>query len=338
MTTPRAFRVATPVYTADRYTPVGTPRVSVVMPVYNGERFIAESVRSVLASDLADLELLVLDDGSTDRSAAVASDAAAGDPRIRIITLPHGGVAAARNAGLREARAPLIANLDADDVMLPHRLTRQLAFLDAHPEYVAIGSRALVIDAAGDPKRVGVRLFTHEEIDRAHMEGRGGAVWNPTMTFRKEAALRIGGFHNGLHTTGEDHDLWLRMAEVGKLANLPDVLIRYRIHDRNVSLSAADRERRLAVTLETLARAFVRRGITDRAPAKIAAPAPNLGERLRDAALLRFFSGDRTGAMLRALPACVLQPTAPATWAAARAILRDERPRSRPSLRDRRRR
>ena len=303
------------------------PRVSVVMPVYNGERFIAESVRSVLASELADLELLVLDDGSTDGSVTAVHEAAAGDARVRVISLPHGGVAAARNAGLREARAPLIANLDADDVMLPHRLPKQVAFLDAHPGYVAVGSRALVIDARGVPKRVGVRLFTHEEIDRAHMEGRGGAVWNPTMTFRKDVALRVGGYLDGLHTTGEDHDLWLRMAEVGKLANLPDVLIRYRIHDRNVSLSAADRERRLAVTLETLGRAFARRGITDRVPAKLAAPAPGLAERLRDAALLRFFTVNRGRAMLLALPACVIQPTSPATWAAARAILREERPR-----------
>jgi len=303
------------------------PRVSVVMPVYNGERFIAESVRSVLASELADLELLVLDDGSTDGSVAAVHEASAGDVRVRVISLPHGGVAAARNAGLREARAPLIANLDADDVMLPHRLPKQVAFLDAHPDYVAVGSRALVIDARGVPKRVGVRLFTHEEIDRAHMEGRGGAVWNPTMTFRKDVAVRVGGYLDGLHTTGEDHDLWLRMAEVGKLANLPDVLIRYRIHDRNVSLSAADRERRLAVTLETLGRAFARRGITSRVPAKIAAPAPGLAERLRDAALLRFFTGNRGRAMLLALPACVIQPTSPATWAAARVILREERPR-----------
>jgi glycosyltransferase involved in cell wall biosynthesis len=319
--------VPTSVYSAERFLPLETPRVSVVMPVYNGERFIAESVRSVLASELAELELLVIDDGSTDRSAAVASETAHGDPRVRIIALPHGGVAAARNAGLREARAPLIANLDADDVMLPRRLTKQLAFLETHPEYVAIGSRALVVDAAGVPRRVGVRLFTHEEIDRAHMEGRGGAVWNPTMTFRKDVALRVGGYLDGLHTTGEDHDLWLRMAEVGRLANLPDVLIRYRIHDRNVSLSAADRERRLAVTLETLRRAFARRGITDRVPVKLPPPAPAFAERMRDAALLRFFAGNRGRAMLLALPACVLQPTSPATWAAARAILREERPR-----------
>ncbi|MBW8769707.1 MAG: glycosyltransferase family 2 protein [Gemmatimonadetes bacterium] len=324
------LRIAPPAftpYTGGRELPVGTPRVSVVMPVFNGEQFIAESVRSVLASELTDLELLVLDDGSTDGSVVAARDAAAGDARVRIIALPHGGVAAARNAGLREARAPLIANLDADDVMLPQRLSRQLAFLDANPEYVAIGSRALVIDAHGVPKRVGVRLFTHEEIDLAHIEGRGGAVWNPTMTFRKDVALRVGGYLDGLHTTGEDHDLWLRMAEVGKLANLPEVLIRYRIHGRNVSLSTADRERRLAVTLDTLRRAFIRRGITDREPKKIAAQPAGKAERLRDTALLRFFSGERGRALLLALSACVIQPTSPATWAALRVILREEPPR-----------
>jgi glycosyltransferase involved in cell wall biosynthesis len=304
-----------------------TPRVSVVMPVYNGEQFIAESVRSVLASELADLELLVLDDGSTDRSVAIAREAAAGDARLRIVSLAHGGVAAARNAGLREARAPLIANLDADDVMLPHRLTKQVAFLHAHPEYVGIGSRALVIDAHGIPKRIGVRLFTHEEIDRAHLEGRGGAVWNPTMTFRKEVALRVGGYLDGQHTTGEDHDLWLRMAEVGRLANLPDVLIRYRIHGRNVSLSSADRERRLAVTLETLGRAFARRGITDRAPAKIAGPPQSAAERLRDAALLCHFEGNRRGAIARAVPAFFLSPGSLAARAALRTtVMEKQRP------------
>jgi glycosyltransferase involved in cell wall biosynthesis len=291
------------------------------MPVYNGERFIAESVRSVLASDLADLELLVLDDGSVDGSVTAAREAAAADPRLRIISLPHGGVAAARNAGLRESRAPLIANLDADDVMFPQRLVRQVAFLDAHPEYVGIGSRALVIDAEGRPTRIGVRLFSHEDIDRAHLDGRGGAVWNPTMTFRRSTALEVGGYLDGLHTTGEDHDLWLRMAEVGKLANLPDVLIRYRIHDRNVSLSAVDRERRLAVTMETLSRAFSRRGMTDRRPEKRPAPPLRAGERYRDAALLRHFTGNRVGALLQGVVACALDPVSPATWAAVRTIV-----------------
>lgn len=301
------------------------------MPVYNGARYIAEAVSSVLGSDMPELELLVLDDGSTDPSIAEAERAAAGDARVRIFALPHGGVAAARNVGLREARAPFIANLDADDAMYPSRLTRQLAFLDARQEYVAVGSRALVVDQTGAPQRVGVRLFTHEEIDRAHLEGRGGAIWNPTATFRADVARAIGGYDVTLHTTGEDHDLWLRMAEVGKLCNLPEVLTRYRIHERNVSLDPADRERRLGVALQTVARAFERRGLTGRTPVKLPAPPATTSERVRDAALLRYFSGDRRGAMLRVMAACVLNPTGQGTRAAARTILNGSGPgRARP--------
>lgn len=300
------------------------------MPVYDGERYIGEAVASVLGSGFRDLELLVLDDGSRDESAVVAARAAAGDTRLRVVRLPHGGVAAARNAGLREARGELIANLDADDAMFPERLGRQVAYLDAHPACVAVGTRALVVDAAGRPVRVGVRLFSHEEIDGAHMEGRGGAIWNPTAMFRKQAALDVGGYSPHLHSTGEDHDLWLRMAEVGRLVNIPDVLTRYRAHDANVSLAASDKDRRLAVTLETLSRTFQRRGIVGRAPAKGSAPSSRRGERLADAALLRYFQGDRPGALVRAMVACIVNPSAPATRGALRTILHAAPPRWHP--------
>ena len=299
------------------------PRVSVVMPVFNGERFIAEAVESVLASEFDDLELLVLvDGGTTDASAAEATRAAAGDARVRVIDHPHVAPSMARNIGLREARGDLIANLDSDDVMLPERLGRQVAFLDAHPECVAVGSRALVIDAEGRPLQIGVRAFTHEEIDGGHLDGRGGTIMNPTATFRREAAARIGGYSEQLLTTGEDFDFWLRLAEVGRLVNLPDVLIGYRTHDRNASLGDAGRERRLAVTLEILARTYARRGITDRQPAKRKGPPVRSWERWTDRALLRHFTGNRLESVLAALVAVSMRPSAPAARAALRTAFR----------------
>jgi glycosyltransferase involved in cell wall biosynthesis len=298
------------------------PRVSVVMPAYNAERFVAEAVSSVLASRFADLELLLLDDGSTDGTVAAATRAAGGDARLRVIALAHGGVAAARNAGLAHARAELIANLDADDVMLPGRLERQVAYLDAHPACVAVGSRVLAVDAAGRPTRVLIRHFTHEEIDGAHLKGLAGSLGNPAATFRKSAAMKAGGYTTDLRSTGEDHDFWLRMAEVGRLANLPEVLTRYRVHDANVSIAGTDRDQRLAVTLDTLARAFARRGMTGRAPAKHQGVPLSGVERLCDAALLRHFAGDRAGALVRGMAAFALRPTAPATRGALTTILR----------------
>ena len=292
------------------------------MPVFNGERFIGEAVESVLASRYADLELLVLvDGGTTDRSAAEAARAAAGDPRVRLIDHPHVAPSVARNIGLREARGEFVANLDSDDVMLPERLGRQVAYLDAHPECAAVGARALIIDAEGTPIGVRVRAFTHEEIDRGHLEGRGGTIMNPTATFRRSAAESIGGYSADLLTTGEDFDFWLRLAEVGRLVNLPEVLIRYRTHGRNASLGDAGRERRLAVTIQILGRTFARRGITDRQPAKLKGPPVRAWERWSDRALVRYYSGSRLGAVLAAAVGVALGPSAPAARAAVRTVL-----------------
>jgi glycosyltransferase involved in cell wall biosynthesis len=296
------------------------------MPVFNSERFIGEAVESVLASSLADLELLVLDDGSTDTSAITATSAAKGDGRFRLISLPHRGLAATRNSALQEARGEFIANLDADDVMFPERLAAQVAYLDRHPECVAVGTRALVVDAKGQPISIGVRHFTHEEIDGANLSGGAAAMWNPTVTFRRRDALEIGGYSVHLDRTGEDHDLWLRLGERGQLANLPMVLNLYRVHGNNVSLDDGDRERRLQARLATLARAFARRGITDRQPAATKTPPPTRSERWRDRALLEHYRGKRSSAIIFAVAAGVLAPGAEATRYAVRTILGDLQP------------
>lgn len=298
------------------------PRVSVVMPAFNAERFVAEAVESVLASDFIDLELLLLDDGSTDATVERAERAAGGDPRLHVCRLGHGGVAAARNAALRVARGALVANLDADDVMLPDRLSRQVAYLDAHPECVAVGCRVLMVDTDGRPLRVLIRDFTHEEIDAAHLDGRGGALGNPAAMFRADAARRIGGYRDDLQRTGEDLDFWLRLAEVGRLANLPDVLVRYRVHDRNASIDPSDRERRRAVTIDTVARAYVRRGITDRVPEKQAPRPMSRAERWRDAGLLLHFQGRQGRALPWLLLAAGAKPRCPAARSALATAIR----------------
>jgi len=300
---------------------VRVPRVSVVMPVFNGERFLTEAAESVLTSEFTDFELLLLiDGGCTDRSAEVARGLAATSSRVRVIEHEHVAPSVARNIGLHEARGELIANLDSDDAMLPERLGRQVAYLDAHPECVGVGSRALIVDADNHPVRVGVRAYTHEEIDGGHLDGRGGMIMNPTATFRRAAALKIDGYSAHLLTTGEDHDFWLRLAEVGRLVNLPEVLTRYRIHGTNASIGGTNRERRLAVTMEILGRAFARRGITGRTPAKGKAPPMRRWEKWTDRAWLHYFSGDRRGAATAALIGAAMRPGSAAARAALRAV------------------
>ncbi|MBC8086257.1 MAG: glycosyltransferase family 2 protein [Phycisphaerae bacterium] len=297
------------------------PRVSVVMPVYNGERFLAQAMNSVLASTFRDFELLVLDDGSTDGSFRVAQQIAAGDPRVRCIPLQHQGIAGVRNTALRESRGEYIANLDSDDIAFPERLARQVRYLDTHREVVALGSRVLVIDSDGKPKSIVIRTFTHDEIDRWHLNGLGGGIGNPAAMFRKSAAVAVGGYTESEHSIGEDYDLWLRLGEYGRLANLHDVLIRYRVHTTNLSTQPSERGYRETVTLGILARAFARRGITDRVPVRVEPPERSRSEKLCDDALLRYFRGERSGALLRALTASVHNPAAPSTWNTLKTVL-----------------
>ena len=290
------------------------PRVSVVMPVHNGERFLGAAIASVLFGTLSELELLLLDDGSTDRTAEIATEAVTVDPRVRLIRLPSGGVTVARNRGLAEARSKYIANLDADDLMLPGRLAAQADFLDANPAVVGVGSRVMVIDENNRPSRALIRAFSHAEIDGAHLAKRGGALANPSAMFRRDAALEVGGYREKFATSSEDYDLWLRLAEVGELRNLPAILTLYRIHGANMTIGADKREEKARNRTVALTDAFARRGITDRLPAAIAAPPLGLWERRRDAALVCSFRGHPVRAVVHGLVSVVLRPGHPTTW------------------------
>ena len=123
------------------------PLVSVLLPVWNGERFLRASIDSTTSQTFRAFELIVVDDGSTDGSVAVAREAAALDPRIVVLSLPHDGLPAALNAGIAAARGTYLARMAADDLAAPTRLERQVAFLDGHPRCVVVGSAVDVVDA-----------------------------------------------------------------------------------------------------------------------------------------------------------------------------------------------
>lgn len=233
--------------------------VSIFMPVFNARPFVAAAVESILAQTFGDFEFIIIDDGSTDGSLAVLQSYAHQDSRIRLITRPNRGIAATRNEGLAAARAPLIALLDADDVALPERLARQLAFMDHHPDVVAVGAQALLVDAVGDPIACwGGTRFSHEEIDRELLRG-GWPIINSTHMMRTAVAQAVGGYRD--FPTSEDHDLYLRLAEVGRLANLPETLAHYRVH---LASNVHTRQSNAEAVLHTILRdAFRRRGLPE---------------------------------------------------------------------------
>src|ERR1700728_2879314 len=133
----------------DRILVSDPPPLSVVMPMHNARKYVAQTVRSVLAQRFSDFEFLIIDDGSTDGSSAEAGQAGAGDKRVKIFSQSNAGVSAAANRGTELARGEFLARVDADDICLPDRFEKQIAFLREHPDYVAVGSRVMFIDPDG---------------------------------------------------------------------------------------------------------------------------------------------------------------------------------------------
>lgn len=210
------------------------PIVSVVMTVYNTERYVAEAVESVLSQSFRDFEFIVIDDGSTDRSTAMLNDFAKRDARLRLVSRPNTGIVAAANEGIGMARGRYLARMDSDDVCLPHRFETQVKYLDEHPECVLVGSRVAVVDPYGSPVFDSGQKLTHEEIDAELLSSGGGwAVVQPSAMMRTEAVRRVGAYR-GRHNVSEDQDLFLRLAEVGRVANLPEPLLLYRRHYKSV--------------------------------------------------------------------------------------------------------
>jgi glycosyltransferase involved in cell wall biosynthesis len=236
------------------------PSVSVVMAVYDAEPYLALAIESILAQSFRDFELIAVDDGSRDGSLAILERFAARDPRVRVIRRAHGGLVPTRNAALAEALGEFVAVMDADDVAHPERLARQVAHLRAHPEVLVVGAEVEIIDPDGWPIRKGGVPLEHAGIDAALMAGRGEALCHPVATFRRDALLAAGGYREGI-PHAEDLDLYLRLAERGRLANLPDTLLRYRHHLRKTSNSCAGEHRR--VTNAVLRDARRRRGLAE---------------------------------------------------------------------------
>ena len=208
------------------------PRVSVLMPVFNTQRYVDSAVRSILQQDHTDFELVILDDGSTDGSGAVLQKLAAFDARIRLVQRPNKGLIATRNELLSLARAELVAWMDSDDISMKQRLRLQVGRFDADAALVCLGGAALCVDPEGWPLWMERFVTTHDEIVRGQQEG--GAMRFPTTMMRREAALRVGGFREPFRI-GEDLDLCMRLSEVGRMANLDDVVLEYRQHPRSTS-------------------------------------------------------------------------------------------------------
>lgn len=210
------------------------PALSVALSVYNGADYLGAAIESILAQTFTDYEFLILDDGSTDASRAIAESYARTDPRIRVISRENRGLVASLNQLLAEARAPLVARMDADDVCPPHRFAVQMQFMADHPDYGMIGADCSCIDAEG-------REITGQGIARplSHEAILGNLECGPTMLhnvviYRRDVVLGLGGYRPAF-VHAEDYDLWLRMSRVTRMENLAEPLVAYRVYAGQVS-------------------------------------------------------------------------------------------------------
>ncbi|MDE8653164.1 glycosyltransferase [Novosphingobium sp. H3SJ31-1] len=211
------------------------PAISVAMSVYNGERFLAESIESVLAQGFGDFEFLILDDGSRDATPDIVHHYADRDSRIRPIIRENRGLIASLNEMLARARAPIIARMDADDICRPQRFEKQIAFLADHPDYGVVGTWTEDIDEAGAPYSLSGNDHptSHEGFLRA-IETGSPLICHPAAMFRREVVRSVGDYHAAFRHC-EDYDLWLRLASVTKLCSIPERLMRYRHYENQVS-------------------------------------------------------------------------------------------------------
>lgn len=213
---------------------------TVIMPAHNEERYIAEAIESVLEQTWSDFELIILDDGSNDRTLEIAQNFALRDARVRVESHANMGIAPTLNKGLALSTSEWVVLMHADDVMMPNRLERQLAFVAQHPELAVASSWIKHINAEGKIIAKGdTPLTTHESVQKLYLSNQLVGISHPAAMLRKSAVQAVGGYREQFRVN-EDIDLWNRLLEHGyKILVQPECLLKYRIHAGSASIARA---------------------------------------------------------------------------------------------------
>lgn len=219
------------------------PLVSVLMSVYNGERYLREAIESILAQTFTDFEFLIINDGSTDGSLDIILSYT--DTRIRLIDNAENiGLTKSLNKGISLARGKYIARMDADDISLVERLEKQVRFLEVEKEYVIIGTGAYLIDDSGDEIGKLDRPFTYDEI-LGHIFFFNPVI-HPSVMFHREIIIKIGCYDTSI-PKAQDYELWFRIIGKNmKIRNLPSLLIKHREHKNSIESASFDEQERWA--------------------------------------------------------------------------------------------
>jgi glycosyltransferase involved in cell wall biosynthesis len=209
------------------------PLIDVLIPVFNGERTVQESVASILDQTFQDIIVHVVNDGSTDGTDDILNSMATRDRRLRVYSKPNGGIVDALNFGLAHCTAPLIARHDADDIAYPNRFQVQRDYLISHPDCVAVGASVHHIDVDGNLTGSSAELPSPEGANPFWVPSKEPYLMHPFLMMRQKALLAAGGYRYVHHS--EDTDLYWRLSQYGRLHNLPNFLGKYRLHGESIS-------------------------------------------------------------------------------------------------------
>ena len=212
----------------------GEPLVSVIMSMFNAERFLEQAVRSILEQTYRNFEFIIIDDGSKDRSWDIASRLGQHDSRIHLIRLENNqGVSVACNKGLQKAQGKYIARMDADDISLPDRFLRQVEFMECHPEVGVLGCGMRYMDEFGN--LLGVPPTLHGDLSIRWALFFENPFINSTVMIRKSLLDRYDLKYEPALVYGEDYDFWCRFLLLTKGENLPEIFLYYRLHPNSLS-------------------------------------------------------------------------------------------------------
>lgn len=210
--------------------------ISVVMSTYNDEKYIGKTIESILNQTFQDFEFIIINDGSTDNTLKIIHNYAAQDDRIVIIDKENEERCIARNTGIKVAKYPWIAAMDADDIALPNRFEVQLRYAEKYPSVVVWGSYVKLIDGNGLIKNI--EKHSPNSIEEFYAFDRFEKpieIYNSAALFRKDIAAKVG-YYNEKLVSVEDIALWNRMADYGPVVIIPEVLLNYRVHSANNSI------------------------------------------------------------------------------------------------------
>lgn len=207
------------------------PKVSVLMPVYNGEKYLKEAIDSILNQTFTDFEFLIIDDGSRDNSVEIINSYQ--DPRIKLVqNKTNLKLITTLNKGLALAKGEYIARMDCDDFSLPQRFEKQISYLDIHNDIGVLGTGFELMDARGN-SFTSIQFPTQSNVLKWSLFFYC-PIAHPTVVMRRSIVNQVGGY-NSEAVYCEDYDLWIRVAKTTQIGNLPDVLVKIRKHDANVT-------------------------------------------------------------------------------------------------------